>query len=146
MPNWRESLAQCKGLYVLSATLRSFFVNRVAPRQLPRCHILCSTTSRFSIQAHLARPEPEVVFVGEYLRNYQALFDLQTTSKKKLLLVPKGVNLDHITDNGTVVRLARLSNAEYDSLLRGPLCFSICLMPRQTRQCSNALREERRLS
>jgi len=42
MPNWRESLAQCKGLYVLSATLKKFLCESVAPRQLPGAISFCS--------------------------------------------------------------------------------------------------------
>lgn len=124
MPDWKNSLELCEGLYVLSSPLKQFLRDSgcTAPvAQVP--YPFAPTTSRFSLQAHLALPEPEVVFIGEYLRNYQAFFDVRTATKKKLLLVPNGVNLDHINDNGTVHQLPRLSNFDYDSLFERAIVF-----------------------
>ena len=124
MPNWVDSLKLCEGLFVLSSQLKQFLCEvgcTVPIARVPYPH--APTTSRFVLEQHLSTPEPEVLFVGEYLRNFQAFFDLETQTKKKLLLVPDGVDLDHINDNGTVTKVPRLSNEEYDRLFERALVF-----------------------
>ncbi len=124
MPNWKKSLESCEGLFVLSSYLKQFLRDSGCSIPIARVpYPYTPTDSRFDLKRYLSASKPEVVFVGEYLRNYQAFFDLELKTKKKLLLVPDGMDLDHIVDNGTVERLERLSNSEYDELFERAIVF-----------------------
>lgn len=138
------SLSKCHGLFVISEMVKSYLVANL-PSPVPVAKILYPVTpfprekmfewSKFEVSKR-------VLFIGEFLRNYQAFYDLEIPSigdtnelrLRKYLLKPKEVNFDKLKDlnrqpytlvtNDTVTVIdRRLSDDEYDEWLSSSVVF-----------------------
>lgn len=133
---FRKSMDKCKGLFVLSQLAKGYLTKRLS---VPIVHILYPFTpfkedKLFDWETFDQDETKKVLFVGEYLRNYQAFYDLQVpTGYQKYLLRSTDVNYDRLFDcsrqritlrrNDSVMMLDRVTDEEYDQLLSSSIVF-----------------------
>jgi hypothetical protein len=86
LPQWRESLPYCRGLFTLSKYLGDWLAPRVAAPVCSLVHPTESCAVRFSMERYCANPDPMLVHVGWWLRRFHSFFELPTQRLGKLLL------------------------------------------------------------
>ena len=125
-PEWLNSIRHCNGLFVLCDYVRDFLRSRCVDVPMVKIPYPQDTgVPAFSPARYLANPQ--VVQVGEFLRNHQAFFDLGASGHRKLMLVNPEI-LRQIRDSGvrpnaSVELRERVSDAEYDGLLSESVVF-----------------------
>jgi endoglucanase len=120
-PGWHKSVPHCRGIFTLSSYVRDYLVAERIPVPVTRIlYPIEAPANGFSLQRYAAAERPIVLFVGEYLRNHQAFFDLPAAGHRKILLAP-----DHfrLTVPSSVEVRARVTDAEYDALLSSSVVF-----------------------
>ena len=82
-PEFLESLPMCKGLIVLSKTLKYQFENEFRERGLDQCpiyylaHPTETNVPRFDMQAFLDNPDKKLIHIGGWLRNIFSFYRLE---------------------------------------------------------------------
>ena len=133
-----RSLDQCLGLFVLSQTVKDYLL-RGLNNPVPVVRILYPATPFpenlcFNWENFQALAEKRVVFIGEFLRNYQVFYDLPVpTNYKKYLLKSPDVNFNRLFNcskqkielkvNDSVIVKERIPDSEYDDLLSSSIVF-----------------------
>ncbi len=141
-PVWSLSAPHCRGLFVLSGYLRDYvkqFVN------VPVEVVFLATKfveKKFDYQLFLENRNPLLVLVGHWLRDFQAIYDIDGGSYQKCILrCGSGLNYDrllaNLETNDTVIHLPRKSDDEYDDLLAKNVVF----LPLVDSSANNALIE-----
>ena len=136
-----ESLANCHGLFTLSYMVKSFLVENIkqAHPSVPVVRTLYPLTpfpeeKKFTWKKFDGAEQKKVVFIGEFLRNYQTFFDLNVPQNhQKYLLKAPDVDFDQLLDcnqqpitlrvNDSVIIRERVNNEEYDDLLSSSIIF-----------------------
>jgi glycosyltransferase involved in cell wall biosynthesis len=120
-PIWLKSVPQCRGIFTLSSYVRDFLVAQRIPVPVARIlYPIEAPADGFSFGRYAAAERPIVLFVGEYLRNHQAFFDLLAPGHRKILLAPDEFKL--AVPSSVEVR-ARVTDAEYDALMSSSVVF-----------------------
>jgi glycosyltransferase involved in cell wall biosynthesis len=120
-PGWRKSVPNCRGIFTLSSYLRDYLVAERIPVPVTRVLYPVETPADgFSLQRYAGAKCPIVLFIGEYLRNYEAFFDLPAAGHRKVLLASDQFNL---AVPSSVEVTARVTDAEYDTLLSSSVVF-----------------------
>ena len=131
-----KSLEKCHGLFVLSHVVKEYLQNHL---KVPIVQLLYPVTpfpdsKAFDWEKYERDERKKVVFIGKFLRNYQAFHDLIVPpGYQKYLLKLPDVNFDKIcnldkervqlnVDDGVIVR-DRVANDEYDELLSSSIVF-----------------------
>ncbi len=132
---FRKSMDKCKGLFALSRTAKDYLSERIS---VPIACIFYPFTpfeeDKLFNWRKFELSEKKILFIGEYLRNYQAFYDLQVPpGHQKVLLKCPDVNYDKLFDcnrqpislrrNDSVVVLDRVPDDEYDDLLCSSIVF-----------------------
>ena len=136
-----ESLTKCHGLFTLSYTVKSFLLENLKESHpnLPVVRTLYPLTpfpekKKFSWGRFDEAEQKRVIFIGEFLRNYQTFFDLKVPHGfKKYLLKAPDVSFDKLLDcnkqpitlkiNDSVTIKERVNDEEYDNLLSSSIIF-----------------------
>ena len=136
--SFTNSLKACKGLFVLSSIVKEY----LAPHfpDVPLCLIHHPITPfnkdfKFSVSKFEDNPKKKVLFIGERLRNFQAIFDLQVPNDLQKVLI-KGSVIDlndcygidkkkiDLKQNETVnIWEKQISDEDYDQLLSENVVF-----------------------
>jgi hypothetical protein len=120
-PGWAQSVAHCRGLFTLSSYLRDYLVATRVPVPVARIFYPVETPLEgFSLERFTAAERPSVLFVGEYLRNHSAFFDLPAAGYRKILLAP---DLFKMAVPPSVEIRTHVTDAEYDDLLSRSVVF-----------------------
>jgi len=126
MPAWRWSMKRCLGLWVLTDYQRDALRDRGVdvPIAVVRYPIE-QPVLPFSLRAFEAARPRRVLFVGEFLRDYQAFYDLDAPGYEKIMLAsdefdPAGLGL---VENDSVTVVPRCLAEDYDRLLAGSIVF-----------------------
>ena len=131
-----KSREKCHGLFVISTRIKDYLVKHV---QVPVVKVLYPITPfpdelKFSREKFQAESPRRVLFIGEFMRNFQAFFDLEAPATyKKILLRSSDVDLANLYNNkrdkirlrmnDSVTVRERVSNDEYDHLLSSSIVF-----------------------
>ena len=136
-----ESLSKCHGLFTLSTMVKTFLLENLKEihPNLSMVKTLYPLTPfpeemKFDWKKFDSAEQKKVVFIGEFLRNYQTFFDLKVPRDfQKYLLKAPDVNFDSLLDcdkkqltlqtNDSVIIKDRVSNEEYDDLLSSSIIF-----------------------
>jgi glycosyltransferase involved in cell wall biosynthesis len=126
LPTWKASAPHCRGLWVLSTHLARFL--RASGVEIPINHVYYPVefpAQGFSFQRWSRRGPRRVLFIGEFLRQYQAFYDLPASAMEKVLLrspefEPEALGL---RQNDTVRVMDRVSVEEYDAMLTDSVVF-----------------------
>ena len=126
MEAWRVSLPHCLGLWTLCDYVRRFL--QESGVTIP-VGVLPYPSSRdvpgFDWNAFVARERPRLLHVGEFLRDYQAFFDLDLPGWDKKMLTPPDWPLRRvrIQPNDTVELLPAVDDEAFDRLLTDSVVF-----------------------
>ena len=133
-----RSLENCRGLFVLSQVVKEFLTNNLQ-KQVPIVSVFYPATPfpehlTFDWNKFEAQEKKRILFIGEFLRNYQAFYDLVVPSTyRKYLLKSPDVDFSRLFDcskqkinlkfNDSVIIKERVSDEEYDDLLSSSIVF-----------------------
>lgn len=134
-----KSLDKCYGLFVLSDVVKRYLIKNLGNKKIPVVRILYPITpfpmeKKFHWDKFHQAEQKQVVFVGEFLRNYQAFFELAVPQGfQKCLLKAPDVKFEELLDcnmqrvtlnaNDSVLIKNRVSNEEYDDMLSSSIVF-----------------------
>ena len=139
--SFKESLKTCWGLYTLCSYCKEFLQKHfpagcnVSVCSLPYPCAPFDDKDKFSMQHFDANKERKVLFIGEFMRNFQAFFDLQVPSTlRKVLIKASDVDLEQwydtslkpvklIVNDSVEVWDKQVPNADYDELLSQNVVF-----------------------
>ena len=121
---WKASLPFCRGLFVLSSVLSEYLRSQKVPVPVAQLFYPSETPSRlFHYDGFMASQMKRLLFIGEYLRNFQDFYDLQAPGWSKELLANERALTAHIQRNDTVRLIERATDEEYDRLLENSVVF-----------------------
>jgi len=121
---WKASVQNCLGIFVLSTYVKNYLQSQSCPVPVARLFYPVETTDRlFSFENFANGKQKRLVCGGEFLRNFQAFYDLNLPGFSKQLLVHEGFKWDSITPNDSVLPLGRVSDDQYDALLQDSVVF-----------------------
>ena len=136
-----ESLGKCYGLFTLSRMVKNFLLEKLKETHpnLPVVRTLYPLTpfpeeKKFDWKKFDGAEQKKVIFIGEFLRNYQTFFDLTVPQGfQKYLLKAPDVDFGDLLDcnkqplslrvNDSVIIKDRVNNEEYDDLLSSSVVF-----------------------
>jgi len=121
---WAASAQNCCGLFVLSSYVKEYLQRAGCRIPIARVFYPAEPTQRlFSFERFLSRSPRRLLSGGEFLRNFQAYYDLQASEFTKQLLVHESFIWNSIVQNDSVTQLGRVTDDEYDSLLEDSVVF-----------------------
>jgi glycosyltransferase involved in cell wall biosynthesis len=121
---WKASLPYCRGLFVLSSVLSEYLRSQKVPVPVARLFYPSETPSRpFRYGGFVSSQPKRLLFVGEYLRNFQDFYDIHAPGWSKELLTNERALAAHIQRNDTVRLIERATDEEYDQLLENSVVF-----------------------
>ena len=121
---WLASKASCRGLFVLSTRVKRYLVENKIGVPVNRIFYPTPRPARlFSLSRFKESSKPKILFIGEYLRNFQAFYDLIAPEYEKVLLKPQGFNENGFVQKGAVRVIDRVTDFEYDVLLEENVVF-----------------------
>jgi hypothetical protein len=125
-PQWQDSAGHCRGIFVLCNYVLGFLRPKLVGipiSVIPYPQDLDVPAFSWEIHQQVRR----VVQIGEFLRNHQAFFDLQTHRYRKLLLANEEVQRqfhdERVVQNDSVQVWNRISDDQYDKLLSESVVF-----------------------
>jgi hypothetical protein len=126
MPQWIESKPWCLGLWTLCDYTRQFLLQAdigVPVETLP--YPAPDGMAQFDWDRFKRRARPRLLHVGEFLRNYQAFFDLDVPGWDKEFLVPEDWPQRKLVQrlNDSVTIRDSVDNATYDMLMTESVVF-----------------------
>jgi hypothetical protein len=126
MDAWRASEPHCRGVWTLTEYVRRFLIERgvcVPVGVLP--YPSARDVPMFDWQHFVARERPRLLHLGEFLRDYQAFFDLDVPGWQKQLNEPTDWAQwsGRLAVNDSVRVVPPVDGAEYDRLLTESVVF-----------------------
>ena len=131
-----KSLDKCHGLFVLSSVVKNYLTKHIS---VPVARVFYPITPfpaelRFSWEKFAGESTKQVLFIGEFMRNFQAFYDLMVPDGyQKILLKAPDVNFQKLYNpdkerydlktNDSVVAIERVPDEEYDRLLSSSVVF-----------------------
>ncbi len=125
---WYESIEYCLGLWVLSEHNRQYLLqNDIGVPVAKVFYPTPSARQNFSYAQFLKNKNKKLLFIGEFLRQYQPFFDITAHNYEKILFDHQFLQT-HLRDqfvkvNETVNIVERVSDQEYDKLLSNNVVF-----------------------
>ncbi|MBL6445765.1 glycosyltransferase [Fulvivirga sp. 29W222] len=121
--SWKRSIKYCKGIYTLSSYLKDFLDAQNLPVKVNRLFYPMDFDFVEFDKDGFLEGERKIIFIGEYLRNFQPFFDIKADGYKKILLDNEAFRQQDVNINESVEIVARVSDEEYDSLLSTSIVF-----------------------
>jgi glycosyltransferase involved in cell wall biosynthesis len=128
MDDWKQSELHCRGLFVLCHYVKHFLRSRGVALPISVVPYPQETdVPRFSWKQWQSRTPRTLLHVGEFLRNYQAFFDLSAPGYQKVMLTNPDLNvyMDRlgIQRHSSVKMVPRVENETYDRMLSESVVF-----------------------
>ena len=125
---WKESLDHCQGLWVLTDYQKNYLLSLDVPVPVAKIHYpTVAPAESFSFERFLANPKRRLLFVGEYLRNFQAFYDLMAPGYEKTLLrseeIDRHMGKLGVVENDSVTSTYRVDDQTYDRWLAENIVF-----------------------
>ena len=131
-----DSLKNCHGLFALSDMVKQYLAEHIP---IPIAQVLYPITSfpehlKFSWDKLEGETLQRVLFIGEFLRNFQAFHDLEVLAGyQKVFLKAPDINFENLYNcnmekadlktNSSVVIIDRVPDEDYDKLLSSSIVF-----------------------
>lgn len=122
---WKESVPYCQGIYVLSSYLKDYLIEKNIPVPVNMVYYpFDDNCKKFSLtRFNNKTPKKQVLFIGEYLRDFQSFYQLKADGYEKKLLRNELFDTTNIVKNSSVTVIDRVSDSEYDELLSESIVF-----------------------
>jgi glycosyltransferase involved in cell wall biosynthesis len=121
---WKLSIKLCRGIFVLSSHVKEFLHEKKIEVPVARIFYPVEATDRlFSFERFAQAPSKRLLFIGEYLRDFQTFYDLKASGFSKQLLVPENFKPKNLRINDSVEMLGRVTDDQYDTLLEESVVF-----------------------
>jgi hypothetical protein len=126
-PVFQASLEQCRGLFVMVQAFKDWFDHKGLNRKVPICSFPdCMPPlggMKFDLDGYLSSNSKTVLFIGEYLRDFSAFFDLELPLGYRKLILNGDRIPTHVERNDSVEVLQHVSNDEYDHFIVTSIVF-----------------------
>jgi hypothetical protein len=128
LEEWKESIDLCQGLWVLTNYQKNFLQYLGVPVPIAKVHYPTTPPAEhFSFERFLANENRRLLFIGEFLRNYQALYDLEAPGLTKTFLrseeIDRHMRKLRVVENDSVSSMYPVGNDVYDRLLSENIVF-----------------------
>jgi hypothetical protein len=125
MTTWRASLPYCRGLWVLSEYVRCALRNLGVTVPIGLVRYATPTPTMYWAPEAMRTGPREVYFIGGFLRNFQAFYDLDAGDRTKILFAPQKFDPPAlgIADNGSVEVRDRVDSSTYERILARSVVF-----------------------
>ena len=130
LSEWKESIKHCLGLWTLTDYQKNFLQQKGVPVPIAKVfYPVEPPVELFSYDNFVNNSEKQLLFVGEFLRNFQAFYDLDVPGYEKLLLQYEEFELDrqngklNLVTNNSVKVIDMVNADEYDKLLANNIVF-----------------------
>ncbi|HKX30616.1 MAG TPA: glycosyltransferase [Blastocatellia bacterium] len=125
---WRESLEFCQGLWTLTEYQKNFLLDSGIKVPIAKVQYPISTPPEtFSFERFVRNRRKRLACIGEFLRNFQAIYDVQAQGYHKIIIrsdeIDELMRKLKVVENDSVASFSWLSNEEYDKLLAENLVF-----------------------
>lgn len=128
MESWKQSIAHCRGLWVLTQYQKNYLLHLGV--EVPIAKVLYPPpppSQTFSFEKFLRNPRRRLLFIGEFLRNFQAFFDLDAPGYVKTLLrseeIDRHMRKLGVVENDSVVSTRPVGEEEFDQLLSDNIVY-----------------------
>ena len=129
MEDWKISQKSCLGIWVLCDYLKQYLDKHIKGIKIST--VLYANEEKqlkFNYDSFLKKENKQIVFIGEYLRNYQAFLELNVENYSKLLplgnkTIERFISKFSSDSLSSVNIVNRLSNSEYESLFADNIFF-----------------------
>jgi hypothetical protein len=126
MPAWLDSKPYCLGLWTLCDYTRKYLVNAgigVPVDSLP--YPMSDEMPEFDWERFRSRSRPRLLHIGEYLRDYQAFFDLNVPKWDKQFLIPEdwSEKSPSLQLNDSVALIDMVDDEKYDQMITESVVF-----------------------
>lgn len=119
---WQFNIKTCKGIFVLSDYVRDFLINSNISVPVTKIFYPSPIEGKIFDYSKFSR-DRKIIHSGEFLRNYQAFFDLKASGLKKIFLQPSEFEIDCYHVGEDTHMLSRIDNEAYDKLLEESIVF-----------------------
>ena len=120
---WKKSLPYCQGIFVLSDYLKKYLLSQEISVPIEKIYYPMGEQGEpFSWSHFCHNSNPKLLFIGEYLRDFQSFYDLKT-DYQKIILAPENYDPSRYKTNDTVNLQKRISDADYDHILSKNIVF-----------------------
>lgn len=89
LPEWQESLPQCRGLFTFSVAMRDWLTARLAVPVEALIHPTECPARVFDVERFFSLERPRIVQVGAWLRRIHSIALLNVTRLRKSCLIPR---------------------------------------------------------
>jgi hypothetical protein len=89
LPEWQDSLPQCRGLFTFSASMRDWLMARLAVPIEALIHPTECPARGFDVERFFGLERPRIVQVGAWLRRIHSIALLKVTRLRKSCLIPR---------------------------------------------------------
>lgn len=131
--SWKESLNSCIGIWTLTEYQKRYLQDNTdaiknGAIKIERLYYPAEETElKFSFERFLRNPQKKLLFLGAFLRNFQAAYDIKVSAYQKVHVVDEGIishmKKTNVVKNDSVHVLERVSADEYDRMLVDNIVF-----------------------
>lgn len=127
-PLWKHNLRCCKRIFVLSNYLKKYLIEKGYPEAGVTVikHPVAFPDVKFDLNLFQEKPVKDLVLLGQWMRNFQEIFDIQTECKKKILVAEQWMTAsikEFYKINDSVEWINWLPNDEFDLLWSSSIAF-----------------------
>jgi hypothetical protein len=125
---WQESVEYCRGIWALT----EYQINYLQAHgvKVPFSHVYYPTDEpahKFSYEKFIDNPQRKLFSAGAFLRNFQAIYDLDVAGYRKVLLRDEGIarhmQKRGVITNDSVLALDRITDDDYEQLFVDNILF-----------------------
>ena len=120
-PSFRYSISSCRGLFTLCRHAASFLTEHVDVPVIPLTHPGFPMSRTFDWDKY--RQRPSVVTIGQWMRKFTSLFELDVPFPKTLIGLPDKNLYRGVEEKQGVIRQDFLEPHQYDEVLERSLVF-----------------------
>lgn len=121
LPNFRQSLKYCYGIFTLCNYTTNYFKNRIKVDVETIYHPTEFVETQFDINKF--KKNSQVYTIGHWMRNFQSTYDIISPYPKYILDIFGILEKINLEKNNSVTIVSALKNSEYDELLSRVIVF-----------------------
>jgi dTDP-4-amino-4,6-dideoxygalactose transaminase len=124
---FQASLEQCCGLFIMVEAFKEWMMTQRMCIHVPVCTFPYCLPAigevKFDFDLYVNTHPRTVLFIGEYLRDFEAFFNLSLPQDYRKIILNGNTIPSHIERNETVEIMPYISNDEYDHMMTKSIVF-----------------------